>query len=485
MTTKSLLRALLLLSATCGLLPYDAVASPYTAQTPVIDPSRELMVIDHRVLDDARALGAGPWSFGTLMTRLAGSEDPAVFVEHWFDTLTQPQIVNGVSVFDVDKAFAFAQFRFQWQSASAAAEPEGPSLLMRLAPFRLLAIVNRPDLVKVGPNGITQYGEGRFVFGAYDIESPSTVHNFFVIFEYGLPAESCADVLDWATRWHGLSAYAIESESYRAALQAVTDSFTLPSVLTSKPNGSLLNQLRTNEFDLGDDFFWNLREWNLVDHGTPDFATLDTVTTKQTPHFAYLNTTAGRTILQQYLDQNSVDILAGIHVVPDYFQTTGFGVRSFQSGDAENSCFHPQPHVVGLCNGAKGTRWWAPGYRGQPEEAPVSVVTADVRHKFALQTCSGCHFQETGTGFTMVSARQVGQESQLSRFLTGLNYPINDAVIPNALDAGGTMVPVTHSFNDLQARAGKLVRMLGLNCQIGSALGELQTIQAEMGTRVH
>ena len=115
----------------------------------------------------------------------------------------------------------------------------------------------------------------------------------------------------------------------------------------------------------------------------------------------------------------------------------------------------------------------------------MTVIKAEVRHKFALQTCSGCHFHETGTPFKMVTNREAGQDSQLSKFLTGIGYPINDAVIPNALDGGGTMVAVTHSFNELQARADKLTRMLGLACGSPSALTELQEMQNEMGTRVH
>ena len=65
--------------------------------------------------------------------------------------------------------------------------------------------MNRPDLLKVDDQGFHQYGEGRFVFGAFDIDNPATLFPFFVIMEFGIPAASCADTLEWANRSHALS----------------------------------------------------------------------------------------------------------------------------------------------------------------------------------------------------------------------------------------------------------------------------------------
>ena len=53
--------------------------------------------------------------------------------------------------------------------------------------------------------------------------------------------------------------------------------------------------------------------------------------------------------------------------------------------------------------------WDAPG-----------IVNPEARHKFALNTCNGCHSsQETNTGFLMVGPRAPGQQAFLSPFLTG------------------------------------------------------------------
>ena len=55
------------------------------------------------------------------------------------------------------------------------------------------------------------------------------------------------------------------------------------------------------------------------------------------------------------------------------------------------------------------TSWCAPG-----------ITNPEARHKFALNTCNGCHSsQETNTAFLMVFPRAPGQEARLSPFLTG------------------------------------------------------------------
>src|SRR5262249_3274599 len=100
----------------------------------------------------------------------------------------------------------------------------------------------------------------------------------------------------------------------------------------------------------------------------------------------------------------------------------------------------------------------------------------------------GCHANETGSAFFMVSNRLPGTSSILSPFLTGVT--ITDAVAPQALDVpGGTLVPVEHSFNDLEHRKSILGRMLLLDCSPppGEPTAEetLSAMQAEIGTRVH
>ena len=48
-----------------------------------IDVSRELFITDVGVVDDDRTQNGGAWSFGGLMTRLAGDINPEEFVAAW------------------------------------------------------------------------------------------------------------------------------------------------------------------------------------------------------------------------------------------------------------------------------------------------------------------------------------------------------------------------------------------------------------------
>src|SRR5262245_9779505 len=459
--------------------PSHAVPAPQTG--PVIDPARELMITNLAVVEDpVRTAPGGCWHFGTLMKRMAGTVPPEQFVDHWLNTFIQPQVVNGVPIDEPQKALAFSEFRAAWLNG-------GSTLDLNAAPFRLLAIVNRPDLVRVTPEGITAFGEMRFVYGAYWPGNPNDPRAFHVIFEYGVPSSSCGELQQWATNWHTLGSYTPGTRDYNLRLQVLTDSIPKPQVGSSRPNCSLLNQLRSNEFELDQDLslFWNLREWNIV-APIAFQGQLESVTTKQTPHFSFVKTTGGRAILREFLDQNRADILAGTHVVPDFFTSPTAGTVSFQTGDAVNNSFHGHPHGGGpfCCN---GTLWWSPGYQGAPEQPTLTVEDANVRHGFALQTCSGCHQMETGSPFTMVSNRFAGTSSALSPFLTGTTVP--DPVAPMALDANNNMVPVNHSFADLDHRKSVLKRMLQLSCtpppgQL-APIDVLLSIKAEIGTRVH
>lgn len=53
--------------------------------------------------------------------------------------------------------------------------------------------------------------------------------------------------------------------------------------------------------------------------------------------------------------------------------------------------------------------WLAPG-----------INDNEARHEFSLNTCNGCHGDETNTPFLHISTRQAGAESQLSGFLEGV-----------------------------------------------------------------
>jgi hypothetical protein len=146
------------------------------------------------------------------------------------------------------------------------------------------------------------------------------------------------------------------------------------------PNGSALHAFRTNEIPLGDDGLWELRELRL----SRRTGRLEPTPLELTPDIGFEGTTA----LTDYLVANQDDIRAEKHVVP----LTWAGAP-FQAGAIINDL-----------------RTWLPG-----------GVDSEVRHRFAINTCNGCHaVQETATPFLHLAPRQVGEASQRSRWLTGI-----------------------------------------------------------------
>ena len=217
-----------------------------------------MLITDLSVVNDARASGAdGAWSFGGLMTALAPNDAPAL-VKQWLDSFERRQDVNDFPL--PPRPAMRARLTRLWMAKDGATTFAAWTPNLANAPFRLLAIVYRPDLGVVDRNGtIRSAGEARFVFTALDLSKVRPLDEasplpFTVIFEYGLRASDRDGVKAWAERWHRLGGMAFGAD-YNAALQAITDSFTRR--LEPEAAGRL-NQLRTNE---GLALPWQLREF--------------------------------------------------------------------------------------------------------------------------------------------------------------------------------------------------------------------------------
>lgn len=377
------------------------------AQQGGIIPDKELMITSLAVVDDASrtanscdrttaAPGSLPaWSFGRLMKDMSGSHDPSDFTLQWLRTWERGQAING----DVVDARASIEREIvqPWLARSG-----GRKLDLRKAPFRLLAIAYRPDL-RDRTKG--KAGEGRFIFGALDRKCRPL--EFTVIFEYTLPAESCSQTLRWAARFHALGAIPF-GERYNAALEAITEKFTAPRTSSRMPNGSLLSQLRTNEIALGSS--WQLREFSLVSTGGRHGALLRPATVKQTPKASLNNSPA----LRNLINRNQRAILNEAFIVP--------------------------PTMLGGASEANGEVWQADG-----------ILNNDARHKFALNTCSGCHSAETNVSFVHVEVRGAKMKSKLSPFLLGTTVidPVSG---------------VERSFSEMERRVSDYSVLLNTKC---------------------
>lgn len=405
----------------------------------IVDPSRELMITDKSVVEDsARTFDIctnagtpmGAWTFGKLMTDMANPAQTGTnasdFVEKWLRTWDTDQVVNG---FTVAKRAQIDSILNAWPRVNG-------KLDLSKAPMRLLAIVNRVDLRNGGFYGGGNAGEGRFVFGVLQNCNSAA---FTVILEYGVPISGCIAVEHWAQKWHALRSLALGSAAFNPALQSVTDTFAKAGAAPTKPNGSALNQLRTDEIALASP--WQLREFHIqADHQ------LHQVVVKQTPQTSLNNTQT----LTNYINGNQAQILANTYLVPLDFPAGSH----FLGGASDN----PLPQAP----------WKAAG-----------INNNDARNKFSLNTCNACHGAETSTTrFTHISPRQAGQPASLSQFLIG--------------DASGTLAqptqftmndPVSGSprtYGDLLRRQSDLSSLLSNKCIAGGLFREAAFVPLNM-----
>jgi hypothetical protein len=390
-------------------------------QPEAIDARRELLVNALTVVEDPtrttssdRAPG-GAWTFGKQMAAIAGGREPSAFVLGWLRSWERPTTVNGFACaarpairdLVINPWLVASGCRACTPSASddCAASDDACSLDFRKEPFRLLAIVNRLDLRNVNGPGRRTAGEGRFVYGVLGLDpatgSTTRTLQFTVILESELPGLGKNDARNWAKRWHKLGA--TKSDEYNARLNEVTDGWALPGACPDKPNGSCINQIRTDEASLDPAKRWELREFRLDAQGR-----LRQVTTFGTPDASFDGTAA----LASFIDAHAADLIAN---------------RKVDLPAAWAASVAPVPPGV----------YWS-----------GAVADPEARHAFSLSTCNGCHAGETATKFTHVKPRAAGVEAALSAFLTGVDPTTGAAVTVRDPVSG-----VERSFNDLARRA--------------------------------
>lgn len=356
-----------------------------------IDPARELLINHVSVVDDTKYTAWSPlkmntdpeggWSFGRLIDNMVpeAMRTPlgrSQFIMAWLKSWEQDQVVNGLVV------PARPRVRMilidPWRAKSGCQGSDETCVLdFAQAPFRLLAIVNRPDLRRV-PTATQpgHAGQGRFVFGAL---GPSGERlPFTIIFEYKLPISSKSGIMAWAESWHALGTVPFGAD-YNASLHNVTREFTKRDAAPGEVNGSALLQIRTNEVPLSplELDLWEMREFILEE--TTGQLKMDTVKQEVDASFN------GTATLGTWVSENALAILAGTHEVPLTYQG--------------------QPFLAGAAPVPDTLAWGVPG------------ASEEVRHAFAKATCSGCHKPETGTNFLHVRSREVGTASPLSAFL--------------------------------------------------------------------
>jgi len=404
-----------------------------------VTPEKELMITDLRVIEDP--LRTNPengddavWSFRYMMENMAGDNDPADFTLKWLEQWETDQVINGQTS-PARPGIRHALID-PWLAASG-----GERLDLNKAPFKLLAIVNRLDLRDHDRRTVHTAGEGRFVFGVLNEEGmplPPVVGEaaggFIVIFEYELVADEMRELDKWAQKWHNLGRYSLGSERYKENLEKITRGFTDAGKAPNKANQNSINQIRTNEFSFGPN--WELREFVL----DAETGLLKQHTVAQTPDTLLAN---GTPDFAQLINDYENDLMEGNFSTPAAWlgatSVTGpFLPTDFP--DFEERTFT----TIAFFEEFVDIPWSAEG-----------IANNEARHKFALNTCNGCHRHETNTDFVQITFPEehslpasLGKEAALAGFLTGIE--VEDPVVPGE----------SRSFNDIERRVEDLKTLL-------------------------
>lgn len=409
------------------------------------------------------AFNAGPgvanrtakWTFGWLMTVMAGQADPTSltarqFVANWLHSFEVPQTIGGNVVqprIKIDPAFIDP-----WVVASGCPSgspivgPGACSLDLKKAPFRLLAIVNRIDQSGFSYGKPQVPGELRFVFGALN-STPQAPNNgvlqSVVILEYKFP--NTKSDFTWATQLHGLSSLSLPSTppaspattTFADSLQGITDLVSGPGAQAGKPNnGSVIGQVRTNEIDFDGNA---LKQWEMRQFGLPcasGTCQLAEVAVDQTPPSSENNSGT----INDFLVNNQTTLANSSHVVP----------AALLGG----SSLSPPG------NGAVIWEW------PNPVTSPLPGISPpDIRHNFGFSTCNGCHYAETANNSRFhIGPRQATGTAPLSPFLGILGaLSSGDGANPDNMMTVDDPDPTTgtvFTYNEPWRRACEIRRIL-------------------------
>ncbi len=445
--------AIALLAACGGLVEEEGRPSAGSAslqRTP--DAAKELVITDPSVIeapvettfDPSRPSGTdrrGAWSFGRLVHNMLprGQRDDAraasAFVNAWLEHWLVDQSPNPAVSPSAARPNIQALVLGPWRTASGCAATDTSCVLdLTKAPFRLLAIVNRPDLRIVASDGRAIGGEGRFVFQVVGptlgrnveggpievIDATPRPQKFTVIFEYSLPVKDDAGTLAWAERWHRLGAVGF-GEAFNAHLRNLTNDFSGPDADRRRPNGNALNQVRTNEVatlgarrfgaeaPLSVPQFWELREFHLTSAGLAQH-TVNLEPSRDfdvaRPAFAPPMGTRS-TELASWMIANEEAILASREVLPAELSGNSALVGSTPYGAWGRAAGNTAPHSFVTADGVR--------------------VADRVRDELAADTCAGCHRHESATPtphFMHLSDRRA--IDAVDQTTLGLAPPAND-----------------------------------------------------------
>lgn len=448
-----------------------------------IDRNRSLMIRDLRVIEDPRRT-VNPcdrakdenmhkiWGFGHLMQEMAKQSGVSTqaFVESWLATWSKDQAIHSKDGLLLDEISDHAGWALEhkvirkWRKRSG-----GKHLDLRIAPFRLLAIIYRPDLAKRSPllkPSQNNPGELRFVFGMMettDLNRDGDSHDWFetcrsieasVILEYDIPATGCERTKSWANEMIHLSKLGLGTEKYNENLARLSRFVVRSGAAPDRPNKSALGQLRTNEIALST--AWQMREFHIdQDSGLLKQTTVEDTfrhhgrlfsKTRNTPHPKSLR---GSHIMFEEIEQNMSMILDGRYTMPEI-----------------NA--HGQPLLSGGVT--------LLGSFGRYDDHKLrSHEQRQARFNIGVNTCDGCHTAETGTQFYHIFPNRPGKPTRFSSYLQNSPHKTTHLNAQLKLER--------HEFDETKTRVQALQGMANQVCS-SKGMVPLQLTEAPL-KRVH
>ncbi len=375
-----------------------------------ISPNGSLFINDPLVINSNRAK-TGVWSFGFLLREIMelpvpGNEPAKLKAEQdaviqFLDQFTTQTPVN--SFVAPPRALARQTLLATWGKTTGSDNVQ--YLTFDKAPFKLVGITNRLDISKKRREHITA-GEGRFVFG---FTGATGIQRMTLILEYNLPVDAASPTArtasQWVMEWYRLKRHLLDTnaskagvqpaqelgslnlanpEQYLAALQALTDKFTLRNARKAFDSAETwvpISQIRTNEFltELRPNGTisapWELRE--IKRFRTYGVKTLQLVQVKDNPDQSF---SKGEKGFDAFIEQR-VQCANPNDPNSCSYQTAGGQLPPL---------FGPEKQPLLAASAPVDFRWF-PNSR-------------NVKQRFvALNTCSGCHEFETKTSFVHVN----------------------------------------------------------------------------------
>jgi hypothetical protein len=413
--------------------PAVATEAKSKVAIPVLQ-ARVVMIRDPKVINDplrtinpcdpaAPGNPNGVWTFKHLMTEMArdtgwSASDLAQDLSHEFYF---GHFFNSV---DVPSRQEIGDLYDDWRRASGGGE-----LNLDLAPFRLLAIIPRLDLRRVGPGGggLLDAGEVRFIFG---LVRPSWATSFqpqgnnaggcyqslSLAIDYKVPKTTCRGVTGWARQWTSLAGLVPGGADgrYNSTLEQLTE----PLVRAS---ASTFARIQTNDKALASP--WELREFRLGGLG------LGQATSPETAADSF----NGQPLFKDWIVNQIIPAISG----PGWNQPLPTLPLRYLGKDFRG--VNPQMPTADFGWGVSGLNFSSNGGNNAQNWG---------RYRASIASCNGCHARETGTAFAHLNPLT----SELSGFLTGITVPDPANLTPQ------------RSFNDLERRTQDIYSLAGTLC---------------------